>query len=125
MWLGAGEKTASAVECCYLLCVHGVPFVARLSPYFLKARVIKVNELKLLLMTHKIVNRNFPSYLNNLIMFVSGASSRSTRAHKLKLCVFLVGVDAPEGSFSVKSCHLWNNLSEKLCVTQNGNSLKS
>jgi hypothetical protein len=72
-------------------------------------------ELKLVLMTHKIVNKICPPYLNDLITFVSGASSRSTR----------VGMDAPEGSFSVKSCRLWNNLSEKLCATQNINAFKS
>jgi hypothetical protein len=74
-------------------------------------------------MTHKIVNKNFPPYLHDLIKFVSDASSRTTRAHKFKLRV--VGVDAPEGSFSVKSCRLWNNLSEKLYATQNINSFKS
>jgi hypothetical protein len=108
--------------------VYDVPFAARLSPYFLKAGVLKVqerHELELLLMTHKIVNKNCPPYLHDLITFVSGASSRSTRAHKLKLRIPLVGVDAPEGSFSVKSCRLWNRLSEKLCATQNINLFKS
>jgi len=76
-------------------------------------------------MTHKIVNKNCPPYLHDLIILVSGASSRSTRAHKLKLRVPLVGVDAPEGSFSVKSCRMWNNLSEQLCAIQNINVFKS
>jgi hypothetical protein len=67
-----------------------------------------------------------PPFLHDLIiMFVSSASSRTTRAHKLKLRVPLVGVDAPEGSFSVKSCRLWNNLSEQLCAIQNINLFKS
>jgi Reverse transcriptase (RNA-dependent DNA polymerase)/Endonuclease-reverse transcriptase len=108
--------------------VYDVPFAARLSPYFLKAGVLKVqerHELELLLMTHKIVNKNCPPYLHDLISFVSGASSRSTRAHKLKLRIPLVGVDAPEGSFTVKSCRLWNRLSEKCCATQNINLFKS
>jgi hypothetical protein len=108
--------------------VYDVPFKARLSPYFLKAGVLKVqerHELELLSMTHKIVNKNCPPYLYDLIKFVSDASSRTTRAHKFKLRVPFVGVDAPEGSFSVKSCRLWNNLSEKLCATQNIISFKS
>jgi hypothetical protein len=108
--------------------VYDVPFKARLSPYFLKSGILKVqerHELELLLMTHKIVNKNCPPYLHDLIKFVSDASSRTTRAHKFKLRVPFVGVDAPEGSFSVKSCRLWNNLSEKLCATQNIKSFKS
>jgi hypothetical protein len=72
-------------------------------------------------MIHKIVHKNFPSYLHDLIKFVSDASSRTTIAHKFKLRVPFVGVDAPEGSFSVKSCRL----SEKLCASQNINSFKS
>jgi Reverse transcriptase (RNA-dependent DNA polymerase) len=42
--------------------VYNVPFAARLSPYFLKAGILKVqerHELELLVMTHKIVHRNF------------------------------------------------------------------
>jgi hypothetical protein len=69
--------------------------------------------------------KNCPPYLQDLIKFVSDASSRTTRAHKFKLRVPFVGVDAPEGSFSVKSCRLWNNLPEKLCATQNIKSFKS
>jgi hypothetical protein len=45
-----------------------VPFTARLSPYFFKAGVLKVqerHELELLSMTHKIVNKNCPPYLHN------------------------------------------------------------
>jgi hypothetical protein len=88
-------------------------------------KVQERHELELLLMTHKIVNKNCPPYLHDLIKFVSDASSRTTRAHKFKLRVPFVGVEAPDGSFSVKSCCLWNNLSEKLCANQNINSFKS
>jgi hypothetical protein len=107
--------------------VYDVPFAARLSSYFFKAGVLKMqelHELELLSMTHKIVNKNCPPYLRYLIMFVSGTSSRSTRAHKFKSRIPLIGVDAPEGSFSVKSCRLWNKLSEKLCATQKINLFK-
>jgi Reverse transcriptase (RNA-dependent DNA polymerase)/Endonuclease-reverse transcriptase len=108
--------------------VYDVPFAARLSPYFLKSSVLKVqerHELEVLLMTHKIVHKNCPPYLLDLVKFVSGASSRSTRAHMFKLRIPLVGVDAPESSFTVKACRMWNNLSEKLCVNPNIDTFKS
>jgi Reverse transcriptase (RNA-dependent DNA polymerase) len=108
--------------------VYDVPFAARLSPYFLKSSVLKVqerHELEVLLMTHKIVHKNCPPYLHDLVKFVSGASSRSTRAHEFKLRIPLVGVDAPESSFTVKACRMWNKLSEKLCVNPNIDTFKS
>ena len=80
--------------------------------------------LEVLLMTHKIVHRNCPPYLHDLITLVSSASSRSTRAHKFKLRIPFVGAEAPEASFTVKSCRLWNSLSEKLCANQNIDSFK-
>jgi hypothetical protein len=107
---------------------YDVPFAVRLSPHFLKAGVLKVIErleLELLLMTHKIVKKISTIFAWFDYVCTNGASSRSTRAHKLKLRIPLVGVDAPEGSFSVKSCRLWNKLSEKLCATQNINLFKS
>ena len=75
-------------------------------------------------MTHKIVHKNCPPYLHDLVKFVSGASSRSTRAHEFKLRIPLVGVDAPESSFTVKACRMWNKLSEKLCVDPNIDTFK-
>jgi hypothetical protein len=50
----------------------------------------------LMLMMHKIVHKNFPVYLFDLIKFVSDESSRSTRAHKFKLRIPLVGAEAPK-----------------------------
>jgi Reverse transcriptase (RNA-dependent DNA polymerase)/Endonuclease-reverse transcriptase len=122
------EKRLQVLMNAAIYYVYDVPFAARLSPYFLKSNILKVkerHELELLLMSHKIVHKNCPPYLNDLVKFVSDASSRSTRAHKFKLRIPLVGIEAPEGSFSVKSCRLWNNLSEKLCTNQNINSFKS
>ena len=86
--------------------VYDVPFAARLSPYFLKSAILRVqerHELEILLMTHKIVHQNCPPYLHDLLKFVSDVSSRSSRAHKFKLSIPLVGAGAPENSFSVKA----------------------
>jgi hypothetical protein len=107
--------------------VYDVPFAARLSPYFVRSGILKVrerHELELLVMTHKIVHKNCPSYLHDMVKLVSGASSRSTRAHKFKLRTPLVGAEAPENSFTVKSCRLWNKLPEKLCASENMDSFK-
>jgi hypothetical protein len=68
--------------------VYDVPFAARLSAYFLKSGVLKVQErreFEVLVLMHKIVHKNCPVYLFDLIKFVSDASSRSLRAHKFKL----------------------------------------
>jgi hypothetical protein len=40
-------------------------------------------------------------------------NTRTSRAHKLKVRIPRVGVDAPENSFIVKSSRLWNNLPDK------------
>jgi len=67
----------------YYVYIYNVPFAARLSPYFLKVGVLKVqerHELELLLMTHKIVNKNCPPYLHDLITFVSAV--RAAGEHK-------------------------------------------
>jgi hypothetical protein len=86
-----------------------------------KAEVLKVRErydLEILLMTHKIVNRNdrnCPSCLTDFVKFVSDTSVRTTRAHKFKLRTLRVGVDATVISFFVQISRLWNNLPEILC----------
>jgi hypothetical protein len=70
--------------------------------YFLKSGILKVQErreFEVLVMMHKIVHKNCPPYLNDLVKFVSDASSRSTIAHKFKLRIPLVRIEAPEGSF--------------------------
>ena len=82
-------------------------------------------ELEILLITHKIVHKNCSPYLHDLVNVVSDVSSRSSRAHKFKLSIPLVGAGAPESSFSVKACRLWNKLSENVCANQNINSFKS
>jgi hypothetical protein len=46
-------------------CVYNVPFATRLTPYYVKAEILKVRErydLEIMLMTHKIVHKNCPSY---------------------------------------------------------------
>jgi hypothetical protein len=108
--------------------VYNVPFATRLTPYYVKAEILKVRErydLEIMLMTHKIVHKNCPSYLTDFVTFASDTSARSTRAHKFKLRTPRVGVDAAENSFVVKSSRLWNNLPEKLCSNTNIDSFKS
>jgi hypothetical protein len=83
-----------------------------------KAEILKVRErydLEIMLMTHKIVYKNCPSYLTEFVKFASDTSARSTRAHKFKMRTPRVGVDAAENSFVVKSSRIWDNLPEKLC----------
>ena len=102
--------------------VYNVPFASRLTPYYVKAEILKVRErydLEILLMTHKIVYKNCPSYLSDFANLASDTSTRTSRAHKLKLRTPRVGVDAAESSFIVKSSRLWNNLPEKLCLNSN------
>jgi len=108
--------------------VYNVPFASRLTPYYVKAEILKVQErydLEILLMTHKIVHKNCPSYLTDFVTLASDTSVRTTRAHKFKLRTPRVGVDAAENSFVVKSSRLWNNLPEKLCANSNINSFKA
>jgi Reverse transcriptase (RNA-dependent DNA polymerase) len=108
--------------------VYNVPFSSRLTPYYVKAEILKVRErydLEILLMTHKIVNKNCPSYLSDFVELVSDTSSRTSRAHKLKMKTPRVGIDVAENSFIVKSSRLWNNLPEKLCSNSNIDSFKS
>jgi hypothetical protein len=49
---------------------------------------------------------------------------KSTRVHKFKLCIPIVGAEAPENSFSVKCCHLWNKLSHEMCMNSNIDAFK-
>jgi hypothetical protein len=63
-------------------------------------------------------------FVVNIIKFVNDASSRSTRAHKFKLRIPLVGAEAPESSFSVKGCRLWNKLSDEMCLISNIDAFK-
>jgi hypothetical protein len=107
--------------------VYNVPFASRLTPYYVKAEILKVRErydLEILSMTHKIVHKNCPSYLTDFVTFVSDTSTRTSRAHKFKLRTPRVGLDAAENSFIVKSSRLWNNLPEKLCANTNIDSFK-
>jgi hypothetical protein len=107
--------------------VYDVPFATNVTPYFKKAGVLKVKDrraMQMLMMTHKIVHQKSPSYLSDLICVHSNVSSRATRAHKLKLRVPLVGVQAPDSSFQVQCARLWNNLPEKLCQTENYDNFK-
>jgi hypothetical protein len=83
------------------------------------------NNLEILLLNHKIVHKNCPSYLSDFVEFVSDTSARTTRAHKFRLCSPRVGVDAAENSFVIKCSRLWNNLPEKLCSNTNFDSFKS
>jgi hypothetical protein len=108
--------------------VYNVPFAASLSPYYVKARILKVNErhdLDILLMTHKIVHKNCPDYLSDLVTLAKSVNSRQTRAHKFKINVPRVGRTVPENSFVVKSSRLWNKLPENVCSTTNLDHFKS
>ena len=89
--------------------------------------ILKVRErddMEILLMTHKIVHKNCPSYLTDFVTLASDTSVRTTRAHKFKLRTPRCGVDAAENSFVVKSSRLWNDLPEKLCSDSNIKSIK-
>jgi hypothetical protein len=108
--------------------VYDVPFAARLTPYFLKAAILKVSErheLEILLMSHKIVHKHCPEYLSDYYKLAKSASSRVTRSHEFMLRTPLVGVEAPADSFTVKSSRLWNKLPVNLCCNQNIDAFKS
>jgi hypothetical protein len=107
--------------------VYNVPFAANITPYLKKAGVLNFKErrdFQILMMTHKIVHQNAPDYLSDLICVQRIVSSRATRAHKFKLRMPLVGVQAPDSSFQVQCARLWNCLPEKICTTENYNSFK-
>jgi hypothetical protein len=108
--------------------VYNVPFAASLSPYFVKAQILKVQErhdLEILLMTHKIVHKTCPDYLSDLVTLSVNVSTRQTRAHKFKINVPRVGRLVPENSFVVKCSRLWNKLPENVCSTKNIDHFKS
>lgn len=95
--------------------VYNVPFAANLSPYYVKAKILKVQErhdLDIMLMTHKIVHKNCPRYLSDLVTLSLNVSARQTRAHKFKINVPRVGKTVPENSFVVKS----SRLPKSVCV---------
>jgi hypothetical protein len=108
--------------------VYNVPYAASLSPFYVRANVLKIQErhdLDILLMTHKIVYKQCPEYLFDLVTLSQNVSARQTRAHKFKINVPRVGKTVPESSFVVKSSRLWNKLSEKVCSTENIDNFKS
>jgi hypothetical protein len=63
-------------------------------------------DLEILLMTHKIVNKNYPLDLSYFVQLVFDTSSRTSRTHKLKMRTIRVGIDAAVNSFIVKSSRL-------------------
>jgi len=68
--------------------VYNVPFASRLTPFYEKGEILKVRErydLEILSMTPKTVHKNCPSYLTDLVQFVSDTSTRTSRAHNFKL----------------------------------------
>jgi hypothetical protein len=85
--------------------VYNVPFASRLTPYYVKSEILKVRErhdLEILLMTHKIVHKNCPSYLTDFVTLASDTSVRTTIAQKFKLRTPRVDVDAAEIHLSLK-----------------------
>jgi hypothetical protein len=109
-----GQKSKNTVKHTFKNHIK-VPFASRLTPYYVKAEILKVRErydMEILLLTHKIVHKNCPSYLTDFVTLASDTSVRTTRAHKFKLRTPRVGVDAAENSFVVKSSRLWNDLPE-------------
>jgi hypothetical protein len=99
--------------------VYNVPFAENMSPFYVKAQVLKVKErrqLEILLIAHKILYENCPKYLAQLVCKVTDVNTRSTRSHRLKLRAPLVGVEAAEDSFRVKCFRLWNDLPPEICL---------
>jgi retron-type reverse transcriptase len=99
--------------------VYNVPFAANMSPFYVKAQVLKIkerSELEILLITHKILYENCPKYLTDLVCKISDVNARKTRSHKLKLRAPLAGVEAAENSFRVKCYRLWNDLPTEICL---------
>jgi hypothetical protein len=108
--------------------VYNIPYAASLSPFYVKASVLKIQErhdLDVLLMTHKIVHKQCPEYLSDLVTLAKSVNSRHTRSHKFKINVPRVGKTVPENSFVVKSSRLWNKLPENVCSTENIDHFKS
>jgi len=106
-----------------------VPFASRLTPFSVKAEILRVvrerYDMEILLLTHKIVHKNCPSYLTDFVTLASDTSVRTSRTHKFELRTPRVGVDAADNSFVVKSSRLWNNLQGKLCLDSTINSFKA
>jgi hypothetical protein len=89
------KRLQTAMYHCVKYYVFDVPSSANITPHFKKAGVLKVKErreMQILLVTHKIVHKNCPQYLNDLVSTQSSVRSRLTRAHRLKLRLPLVGV---------------------------------
>jgi hypothetical protein len=108
--------------------VYNIPYAASLSQFYVKASVLKIQErhdLDVLLMTHKIVHKQCPEYLSDLVTLAKSVNSRHTRSHKFKINVPRVGKTVPENSFVVKSARLWNKLPENVCSTENIDHFKS
>jgi exonuclease III len=107
---------------------YDVPFASRLSKYYHKAEILQLHDrhaLEILLMTHKIVHKNCPSYLSDMFTMSNSVNTRNTRSHKFKIYVPRVGVTAPENSFVVKAARLWNDLPADLCSNPNIDAFKS
>jgi hypothetical protein len=65
--------------------VYNVPYAASLSPFYLRANVLKIQErhdLDVLLMAHKIVYKQY-----DLVTLPQNVSARQTRALKFKINV--------------------------------------
>ena len=67
----------------------------------------------------------FPLNIQNCNLYHKRIFVFGPRAYKFKLRIPLVGVDVPKSSFTAKACRMWNNLSEKLCVSPNIDTFKS
>jgi hypothetical protein len=107
--------------------VYNVPFAENMSPFYVKAQVLKVKErrnLEILLITHKILYENCPKYLADLVCKASDVNMRSMRSHRLKLRAPLVGAEAAEDSFRVKCYRLWNDLPPEICLNPSINAFK-
>jgi exonuclease III len=108
--------------------VYDIPFASRLTKYYFKAEILQLHDrhnLEILLMTHKIVHKNCPTYLLDMLTMANSVNTRATRSHKFKIHVPRVGVNTPENSFVVKASRLWNDLPADLCSNIKIESFKS
>ncbi|CAB0045379.1 unnamed protein product, partial [Trichogramma brassicae] len=99
--------------------VTGVRRYERITPSYVKLRILKLGERRSLLIVCLLANilrRSAPAYLAARFTFESGSGDRGSRRSNLKLSIPFARLSCLQSAFFINATNLWNALPHEMKV---------